>query len=91
MQKIQTANPAARQVLSITRVVGGSDAARAFQPGDLLLAVDDAVVTRFRDVERAVAGKSQVNATVWRVTGEQTVTVQTAALSGNDVERLISW
>jgi S1-C subfamily serine protease len=25
------------------------------------------------------------------VTGEQTVTVQTAALSGNDVERLISW
>jgi len=91
MRRIQQANPSVRQVLSVSRLVGGSDAARVLQPGDLLLSIDDVVVTRFRDVELAVAGKSQVKATVWRVGGEQTVNVRTAELSGSDVDRLISW
>jgi S1-C subfamily serine protease len=91
LQRIQQANPAARKVLGVTRLVGGSDAARVLQPGDLLLAIDGQVVTRFRDVERAVVGKPEVQATVWRVEGERVLTVKTASLSGVDVDRLVSW
>jgi S1-C subfamily serine protease len=91
VKRIQQANPAARKVLSVTRLVAGSDAARVLLPGDLLLAIDGRVVTKFRDVETAVAGKPLVQATVWRVDGEKVLPVQTAALSGVDVDRLVSW
>jgi S1-C subfamily serine protease len=91
MKRIQDSNPSQRQVLGIARLVGGSDAARQFMPGDVLLAVDGNVVTSFRDVERAVMGKDQVKATVWRVDGEKTLAVKTAALSGVDVDRLLTW
>jgi S1-C subfamily serine protease len=91
MAQIQRANPASRQVLAIARLVGGSDAAARLQPGDLLLAVDGTVVTRFRDVERAVANKAQVEVTVWRGNAAQTLNVKTAALPGNDVDRLVAW
>jgi S1-C subfamily serine protease len=89
--RIEKANPAAREVLSVARLVAGSDAARVLQPGDILLAVDDKPVTQFRDVELAVANKDAVSATVWRVDGVHTIMVKTAALSGRDVERLVQW
>jgi pro-apoptotic serine protease NMA111 len=89
--RIEKANPAAREVLSVARLVAGSDAARMLQPGDILLAIDDKPVTQFRDVELAVANKEVVNATVWRVDGEKTLMVKTASLSGRDVERLVQW
>jgi S1-C subfamily serine protease len=89
--RIEKANPTAREVLSVARLVAGTDAARVLQPGDILLAIDDKPVTQFRDVERAVANKELVNATVWRVDGEKTLMVKTASLSGSDVERLVQW
>ena len=55
IKRIEKSNPAKRQVLSITRLVGGSSAAQLLQPGDILLAIDGHPVTVFRDVERAVA------------------------------------
>jgi S1-C subfamily serine protease len=91
LASIQRASPTTRQVLGITRLVGGSDAAGQLQSGDLLLAIDGRVVTTFRDVERAVAGKAQVVTTIWRQDGEKQLTIQTAALSGTDVDRLVSW
>ena len=91
VRRIQQANPEARQVLSVARLVGGSDAAKQLLPGDVLLAIDGVTVTRFRDVERAVMDKEQVQATVWRVDGARTIAVRTAALSGIDVDRLLSW
>jgi pro-apoptotic serine protease NMA111 len=89
--RIEKANPAAREVLSVARLVAGTDAARTLQPGDILLAIDDKPVTQFRDVELAVANKEFVNATVWRVAGEKTLMVKTATLSGSDVDRLVQW
>ena len=89
--RIEKANPAAREVLSVARLVAGSDAARMLQPGDILLAIDDKPVTQFRDVELAVANKEVVSATLWRVDGEKTLMVKTATLSGRDVERLVQW
>lgn len=89
--RIQSSNPAQRQVLSVARLVGGTDAARVLQTGDILLAIDDQVVTRFRDVERATAARDTVRVTVWRSDGEHTLAVRTAALSGSDLERIVQW
>jgi S1-C subfamily serine protease len=91
MTRMEHSNPAKRQVLSIARLVGGSDAAQVLEPGDLLLAIDGQPVTQFRDVERAVAAREQVQATVWRPDGEHVVTVKTAALSGSDIDRVLLW
>jgi pro-apoptotic serine protease NMA111 len=91
LASIQRASPTTRQVLGVTRLVGGSAAARLLQTGDLLLAIDAKAVTTFRDVERAVAGKAEVQATVWRQDGEKLLTIKTAALAGTDVDRLVSW
>jgi S1-C subfamily serine protease len=91
MTRIQRSDPGRRQVLSITRLVGGSNAAQVLQPGDLLLAVDGKTVTGFRDVERAVAARDVVQVTIWRTDGEHTLSVRTAALSGNDIDRVVLW
>jgi S1-C subfamily serine protease len=91
VHRISQANPSAREVLSVARLVGGSDAAHVLQPGDILLAIDDKPVTEFRDVERAVADKESVTATLWRGGAEQTLPVSTASLSGSDIERVLEW
>jgi pro-apoptotic serine protease NMA111 len=90
-QRLAQHTPTRRQALTVVRMVGGSDAAEKLQQGDLLLAIDGAVVTRFREVERAAADKSRVKATVWRGQAEQTFEVATAELPGMDVERLVEW
>jgi S1-C subfamily serine protease len=80
-----------RQVLGIERIVGGSPAASVFQQGDLVLAIDGELVTRFREVERAVGDKKHVAVTVWRGHGEQTINVDTVELPGADVDRIVLW
>ena len=91
LARIEKANPAKRQVLSVTRLVGGSDAARALQPGDLVLAVNGQAVTEFRDVERAAASYALVQVTIWRTDGEHILAIKTAALGGSDVDRVLLW
>ena len=83
--------PTRRQVLTVVRLVAGSPAARLLRQGDLLLAIDGQVVTRFREVERAAADRELVHVTVWRGQQELTLDVPTAELSGRDVERLVQW
>jgi S1-C subfamily serine protease len=80
-----------RQVLGVERVVGGSPAAKVLQQGDLVLAIDGAVVTRFREVERAVGDKTRVAVTVWRGRSEQTIDVDTVELPGMDIDRIVQW
>ena len=89
--RLQLARPASRQVLSVSRLVAGSDAASVLQTGDLVLAVDGLPVTQFHDVEAAVAGKAAVQVTVWRGSGQQVLPVRTAALSGEDIGRVVFW
>ncbi|MGH8266256.1 MAG: hypothetical protein ACRETH_04230, partial [Steroidobacteraceae bacterium] len=90
-QRLAAHTPTRRQVLTVVRLVGGSAAAKLLQQGDLLVAIDGHVVTRFREVEQAAADKDQVAVTVWRGTGEQTLEVPTEVLPGADVERLVQW
>jgi S1-C subfamily serine protease len=90
-QKLSQQNPTERQVLTVVRMVGGTPAARVLQQGDLVLAIDGKVVTRFREVERAVADKDQVQVTVWRGNGEQSLTLNTVELPGTDIDRIVQW
>ncbi|MGQ0836183.1 MAG: trypsin-like peptidase domain-containing protein [Gammaproteobacteria bacterium] len=91
LKRLEEHSPAERQVLSIVRIVGGAPAARALQQGDLVLAVDGEIVNRFREIERAVADKADVAVTVWRGDAEHTFAVNTAPLSGADVNRIVQW
>jgi S1-C subfamily serine protease len=79
-----------RQVLSIDRLVAGAPAATALEPGDLLLAIDGKVVSRFREVERAVQ-KPEVEVTIWRDGAEKTLELKTAALDGRGLDRVVIW
>jgi pro-apoptotic serine protease NMA111 len=90
-QRLAQHTPTRRQALTVVRMVGGSPAAQSLQQGDLLLALDGQVVTRFREVERAVADKPRVKVTVWRGQSEQTLDVATADLPGTDVDWLVEW
>ena len=90
-QRLAQHTPSRRQALTVVRLVGGSDAAVQLQPGDLLLAIDGRVVTRFREVEQAAADQERVKVTIWRNQAEQTLEIRTAALPGSDVERLVQW
>jgi S1-C subfamily serine protease len=91
VKRLETANPEGHQVLGISRLTGGSPAAKLLQQGDLLLAVDGTPVTRFREVERAVVGKTQAKVTVWRGEGELSFDVTTSTLSGSDIDRVVQW
>src|SRR5438552_544861 len=90
-QRLAQHAPTRRQALTVVRLVGGSAAAQRLQQGDLLLAIDGNVVTRFREVERAAADKDHVQVTVWRGRSEQTLEVATAELPGTDIDRLVEW
>jgi S1-C subfamily serine protease len=90
-KKLSQENPTQRQALTVIRMVGGTPASKVLQQGDLVLAIDGKVVTRFREVEVAAAGKEQVSVTVWRGNSEQTLDVKTVELPGADIDRLVEW
>ncbi|MHB8476037.1 MAG: trypsin-like peptidase domain-containing protein [Steroidobacteraceae bacterium] len=90
MRRFEEHNPQRRQVLGIDRLVAGSPAAALLVPGDLLLAIDGKVVNRFREVERAVQ-KPKVNVTVWRDGAEKTLQMNSVALDGRDIQRVLIW
>jgi S1-C subfamily serine protease len=58
--------------------------------GDLLLAVNGETLNRFREVEEATQS-ARVKVTVLRDGAEQTVDVETAALRGEDIDRILLW
>ena len=91
LRRLERGSATRRQVLSVTRLVGGAPAQRLLRQGDLLLAIDGQVVTRFRDVERAVADRTQVEVTVWREGSAQRIPVPTVALPAADLDRIVQW
>ncbi len=90
IERVTVHNPQRRQVLTIERTVAGSPAARLLEPGDLLLAVDGTVVNSFSDVSAAVRAP-RVTLTLWRSGALRTVPLDTVALSGRDIERVLIW
>jgi S1-C subfamily serine protease len=90
LERLAAAGGDQRQVLAVTRVTGGSDAAQQLQGGDLLLAIDGQVVTRFRDVE-VLSQQPRVKVTLWRGGAETTVEVGTTALPAQELDRVVQW
>ena len=83
-------DPMHRQALVISRLVAGSAAAKVLRTGDVILAIEGQTVSRFREVERA-AQQPHVNVTLLRNKKELHIEVETAALSGREIERLVFW
>jgi pro-apoptotic serine protease NMA111 len=79
-----------RQALVVARLVAGSPAAKVLRTGDVLLAIDGATVSNFREVELAVQ-KPIVTVTILRNKQTQQITVATTTLSGRDIDRLVFW
>jgi S1-C subfamily serine protease len=90
VDRLEESNPVRRRALSVTRLVAGSPAAELLQNGDMVLAIDGAVVTSFRELEHAVQ-KPEVTVTVWRNDEVLEIPVATAALDGKGITRAISW
>ena len=90
VSRIADHSPERRQVLSVSRLVGGAPAEKLLRSGDLILSIDGTVVNRFREVERAVQ-KPSVRVTVLRNGAEQAIEVPTVALEGTAVDRIVVW
>jgi S1-C subfamily serine protease len=91
LKKLELHDGTERQALMVVRLVGGSNAAKLLQQGDILLAIDGRTVTHFDEVEHAVADVPTVKVTVWRAGAPVQLTVQTAALNGQDINRVVQW
>ncbi|MEO1202453.1 MAG: trypsin-like peptidase domain-containing protein, partial [Pseudomonadota bacterium] len=48
LERLEANNPERRRALSVSRLVAGSEAAEVLRNGDIVLAIDDQVVTSFR-------------------------------------------
>lgn len=88
--RIEKNNDRRRRVLQIVRRVAGTPAADALEEGDLLLAIDDKVVTDFRAVERT-AMTDTVEVTLLREGEVIEREVETVALDGRGVSRVLLW
>ncbi len=88
--KMEAHDPEQRHVLHVERVVAGTPAASLLEEGDLLLAIDDRVVTTFLEVERA-AQQAELKVTVLRRGEIVEVDLPTEALDGIGLSRIVSW
>jgi pro-apoptotic serine protease NMA111 len=79
-----------REILGVARTVADSPASKVLRPGDLLLAIDGALVNRFREVERATQ-KPRVRLSIWRERQALELDVDTVTLGGNDLDRVVVW
>ncbi|KDO17172.1 hypothetical protein SPRG_17434 [Saprolegnia parasitica CBS 223.65] len=82
--------PARRTILSVGRRWGGTDASAVLRNGDVLVAIDDRVVTSFREVEIATQ-KESVRATIVRQGTRMDVTLKTVHLESWEVDRIVFW
>ncbi len=90
LKRLERHDPQGRRALSVQRIVAGSPADAKLRNGDMILAIDDSIVTSFREFERAVQ-KPEVVATVWRDGKALELTIETVALDGTGIERALSW
>jgi S1-C subfamily serine protease len=88
--RLEKNNPMRRRALSITRLVADTSASELLKNGDIVLAIDDDVVTSYRALENA-AQKPEVLVTIWRNDSVHEVLVKTAVLNGRGIDRAVSW
>jgi len=79
-----------RKVLYIDQVVPNTDAAEKLQPGDVLLAIEEELVTELLAAE-LVSQKSEVGLTLLRAGRVIDVQLTPSRLNGVGTQRLVSW
>ncbi len=89
--EIERHDPLRRGVLHVVRRVAGSAAAEVLRDGDLLLAVDGATVSTFRQVERAIDGRDAVEVTLLRQGRVERHRLPVGYLGGEGLERVVLW
>jgi hypothetical protein len=89
-RRLELHDPDRRQLLAVVRTVAGTDAARQFLPGDLLLTIDGMPVSRFREVERTLQGPT-VDVQIWRDRQVVALRVRTVVLEGSGTQRAVIW
>ena len=89
-RRIERQDPRRRQVLAVSRLVGGTPAAGLLRAGDLVLAVDGKLVHTFRELERATQ-QPEVTLTLWRNDEITDIEVETVPLSGRGLTRIVVW
>jgi len=90
LDKYAEMNSDNHQILTINNTWKGSPAEEKLLSGDLLLAVDDQIVTNFRDIEIA-AQKPSVKLTIARDKEVMDIEVETVTLSGKGTDRVLVW
>ena len=90
VRRIEKHNPRRRQVLEVVRTVAGSPASEHLRSGDLVLAIDGKPLTSFREVEKAVQ-RPGVELAYWRNEAAETVRLETVALDGFGIDRVVMW
>jgi pro-apoptotic serine protease NMA111 len=78
------------QVLQISKTVAGSDSSKQLKEGDLLLAVNDQIITDFNDLDEETQAE-KVNVSVWRDGRQFDLEVNTVMLTGSDTEEIYLW
>lgn len=90
VRRYEEHDPLRRQVLAVSSAVAGSPAAEFFRSGDILLSVDGEAWNTFREIERA-SQSAMVDITVYRDGSEVSGQVQTVALDGGGIDRVVLW
>ncbi|MBH98360.1 MAG: hypothetical protein CMM56_07895 [Rhodospirillaceae bacterium] len=90
VKRYEAHSPQRRQVLAVSSAVAGSPAAEFFRAGDILLSVNGKVWNTFREIEGA-SQSTEVEVTVYRDGQELTKRVETVALDGEGINRVVSW
>lgn len=84
-------DPERRHVLQIDRLEEGDALEGLLRPGDLLVAIDGQPVTRYREVEQHLYGKSRVEVEVVREGGLTKVEILPRPLQTLDLEQVVLW
>ncbi len=88
--KLEKQDPVNRRTLIVRRMVAGTPAAKLLRNGDLILAVEGAIITNFRELERSVQ-QPKVQLTIWRGGKVVDLDVEVTVLDGRGIDRAISW
>jgi len=90
IRELLKGSPGRRVVFEVVRVHGGSPATEKIRDTDILLSVNGSTVTHMRELE-ALNQANEVELTVLRDAKEVTFVVDTYALDGRGVDRVVSW
>ncbi len=90
VRRYEAHNADRREVLAVTSTVAGSPGEAFFRTGDVLLSVDGNVVNTFREIERATQ-KPTVEVEVFRDGRQLTAIVETVAIDGLGIDRVVAW